>query len=251
MSPGPERRRGSSTPQHADDAANESRRVARTAAEFRSGRGGARRPYRPSIGVLALLASVGCGGRTLWEDVPQGEVSAVECSAVNACGGEIAGEWEVIGGCTDLSFVRDSLLGCPEAELVESKSRVMGRAEFSREGTYFLELSYGGSVAVAIPNRCVGSGVAPDRCSDLAADLARRGALLLDSSRCFPNESGCFCHLEQQPYERSGSGTYTTRAGVISDPKGKQQEYCVEQDRLWLSVGDSLEGETIAFSRAR
>jgi hypothetical protein len=199
-------------------------------------------------GVLALGAAAGCGGRTLVELERDGE-SFDECERVSACGGEIVGDWRVIGACTDVSFVKDALLGCEEVAIVDSESEVSGGIHYAAAGEYSLAVTYWGTLILGVPSSCFERRASNDPCRDMGRILEQRGELFLDSASCSPAGDGCACELSREPFQWIRSGSYTTDGSVVRDSAGQQSQYCVTDDRLWLSLDASESGDVIVFAR--
>lgn len=196
--------------------------------------------------VVSLAVAAGCGGKTARTGAPEEGASEPECEWVSGCGGDPSGGWQVVRACTDLSFVTEALLACPEARIVDSMSSATGSASFDGN-SYSLDITYAGELHVFIPEACVSRGPG-ERCEALGRAVETRGALLLDSISCHPEVKSCFCALTRAPFQWSRSGEYSLAAGMLSTG-GLRRSYCVEDDRLYLSLGETSPGEALVLER--
>jgi hypothetical protein len=195
--------------------------------------------------VVASLASGSCGSRSELGD--GGELAAVpRCDAPSRCGGELFGRWRAVSACTDLAFVR-AVLPCEELELREQTPMISGYKSYSREGLYSSSLAYWGSVRIFVPETCKDLNLGAVRCSVLDGLLLRRGELLLSEVTCGASEGGCTCDAALLPFEREGSGSFTTRNGHLTEESGDEGDYCIDGNTLRLSPGAS--GNQLVFQR--
>jgi hypothetical protein len=175
---------------------------------------------------------LGCGGKVnqAGESVPAG----AHCAAGDACGGEPTGTWEAEELCVGLDFV-SSILDCDDWEASGTTLRVRGVAQFDEDRTYRAHLNYEGVSEIRVADACVRGATGASDCDAYAAVLLARGELFLESAACEDAGAACACSLVAMPIDWPLAGDWDGRTARLSG--GGEGDYCVEGDRLRLTLG--------------
>ena len=178
-----------------------------------------------SLGLGLALAVAGCGG---------GSGGSASCSEVfDPCGGDVIGEWTLVGACTG-AISNPLEASCPTAEFTADLT-ASGTAVLRTDGTYSTDIAIGGQVFSEIPASCV----EPQTCTDLSDPTENRSCEGTDQ---------CHCTTELDDSTDSGSGTYLTSGTTLTllGTSGAS-EYCVAGDTMRVQI-DALDA-VLVFTR--
>jgi hypothetical protein len=195
-------------------------------------------------GALALL--LGCGGKV--SEAEQSAPTGALCSEGGACGGDPTGTWDADELCVDFEFV-SSILDCDDWELSSTAFRVRGVARFDEDWTYRANLSYDGASQISVSDACVSEATGGSGCDAYAAVLLARGELFLETAECEEAGAACACTLALIPIDWPLSGDWDGDTARLSG--GGEGEYCVEGDRLRLTLGGGSEPSALLVFRKR
>lgn len=162
----------------------------------------------------------------------------------------MVGTWTISGGCYDLSGVDiTSFTGgqCPSAS-VSPSVQAEGTLAVQSDGTYHVELSVSGSIAVSFPVSCLPNGLTD--CAQL--DNAARQVTCTGAAA-----TGCTCSAQVTPVTDTEDGTWTTSGSVFSTTPANAgatpgvQSYCVQGSTWTLHQdGTSVQpGITVVATR--
>jgi hypothetical protein len=194
-----------------------------------------------SAGLGGSAGSIGSGPR---------EVKPVEaaCTAVDPCGGNVAGTWVVAGSCLPVSGMADMSgfgLGCTAAP-VTGALEVSGTWTANPDGTFTDATTTTGDSRLDLPPGCLNISGTVTSCDRLGAALQ---ALGYASVICTDAASGGGCTCAASVDQRGGlallafgaasSGTYTTANNVLTATGGSAianaYAYCVSANQMVLT----------------
>jgi hypothetical protein len=161
------------------------------------------------------------------------------CAMVNACGGDIVGEWRITSSCLKVSgtFALD---GCTQPATVSGSVHITGTASYRADLTYTTTGTLTGSESVLYPAACLSAiGVT---CADLNQSVNSGGAT---GSCASSSDGGCRCNFTIPPDASDDTGTYSTSGGtLITTPSGSPPDspggYCVQGSRLDMTPSPSM-----------
>jgi len=180
-------------------------------------------PLLPPTDAGPLLPDAGTLGEPPW--VPLEVRTTTSCPPLVACGGAVAGTWDVAGGCFDLP-VPAELMRCPGARVTSATGRARGRVAFgpviaARAAQWEVQAE------LTIPALCAAAVGGCD-----AIQGAIRGAF--PDSACVAEGAArdCRCAVRQTGSLRDGDGYTTMNNQIVSATAGRRWDYCVTGDRL-------------------
>ncbi|MFO0604928.1 MAG: hypothetical protein U0324_17230 [Polyangiales bacterium] len=180
-------------------------------------------PLLPPTDAGPLLPDAGTLGEPPW--VPLDVRTTTSCPPLVACGGAVAGTWDVAGGCFDLP-VPAELMRCPGARVTSATGRARGRVAFgpaiaARAAQWEVQAE------LSIPALCAAVVGGCD-----AIQNAIRGAF--PDSACVAEGAArdCRCAVRQTGSLRDGDGYTTMNNQIVSATLNRRWDYCVTGDRL-------------------
>jgi hypothetical protein len=167
------------------------------------------------------------------------------CPALNACGGDVRGTWDVAGVCLEVP-IEGALAQCPGARVTRRGGRARGRVTFG-ERLALRRAEWSAEVQVLIPAVCasfVGG------CPGIQA--AVRG--VAPDTTCAATAAGdCDCTARQAGGLNDGDGYTTEGAQIVSATLMRRWDYCIEGDALRyrdVSAREPREPGVITLRRA-
>jgi hypothetical protein len=146
------------------------------------------------------------------------------CPALDACGGDVEGTWDVTGGCFELP-IEDEISRCPGAAVTRREGRARGRVTF--DGAFARRVAQSEVVVeLVVPSLCAGF---VGGC-DAIADLVRMASA---DSECVTETSGdCRC-AARQVYAIDDADGYTLASNqIVSATLGRRWDYCIDGTSL-------------------
>lgn len=167
-----------------------------------------------------------------YESVPLGSAPFVPrrlCELLDACGGDVVGEWTTDDGCiTFMTSGKPPVPQCEASTIEGFVDDVKGSYVFGEDGRYRANLEYAGRIVVGMPRDCLRPGLG---CADLEDG----------ESKCIARGDRCEC---SEAFELTSdgevSGTYETIGSTIEYSDDSPMDYCVEQDRLTMRTISEL-----------
>ncbi len=146
------------------------------------------------------------------------------CPALDACGGDVVGTWDVTGGCFELP-IEEALSRCPGAEVTRREGRARGRVTFDASFADRLAQSEV-LVEIVVPSFCAGF---VGGCSGIATMIAGQ----VPDSSCVTEASGdCRCAARQVTSIDDADGYVVEGNQIVSATLGRRWDYCIEGDAL-------------------
>jgi hypothetical protein len=230
----------------------------------------------PAI-VAAVIAGCGgdgsqavtCGGKPCARDAgPDGRRDAGEapadggpaaaCGTLQACGGDVVGDWTFVEECesaADVAKIESDFAAnieptwCAIARLVGIEPEASGSFQLDAAGNYSLDLMFGGSFDITYPQSCLVAFNCDDLTIELQAEIdARTFPLPSASSISCSGSSSCLCRATVFSAQ-SQSGTYTVSGGVLTFTATTgavfDKSFCVQGDTLHiLATSTGSSGQT-------
>ncbi len=195
------------------------------------------------LGFLSVtaLALAGCGGGT--DDDDEG----MNCGAVEGCGGDLVGQWNVVDVCVTGSPPADN----PECEGAISWGQVdaSGTVELTADGQTSSMLDMTAHVTYTFTEACLsaqsGTSVMLDQAACDATATRVSQAENVTSVTCTLSGDACVCPATFQT-ATEGQGTYTTSGTDLIDSEGDAGPYCVSGSTLRFST-QTDSGMTITY----
>jgi hypothetical protein len=173
---------------------------------------------------LALVSLAACGG----------DDDSVECPAFSACGGDPAGEWDIVGTCVDEPVFESGGIVCAGQGTLAFQDDLSASGTLSLDsgGSYAVEQNLRGTLVLSLPLSCLeDEGFT---CDEVAKAVA---------AECAAVGSACEC---EDTFDRDAeeTGTWETDGGRItfSEPGNGavgNGEFCADGDRLELRSPDT------------
>ena len=158
---------------------------------------------------------------------------AANCNAVQPCGGALPGLWHYQGFCVEDAIFSRLLGACGGA----TQTQILDRSGTARGAIFFTPTQMGRSVSGAVDfslstvsSQCVNGFMGIGGCAQLPSLLSQAGvtgscALSLPDGGA--STSTCTCQLTF-PFNDQATEDYTTSGNVITTPRGRTFEYCVQ-----------------------
>lgn len=157
------------------------------------------------------------------------------CPALDACGGDVEGTWDVTGGCFELP-IEAELSRCPGAAVTRRDGRARGRVTFE-----------GGFARRVAQSEVVVEMFVPALCADFVGGCdAIEGLVRMATadSECVTEASGACRCAARQVYAIDDADGYTTESGqIVSASLGRRWDYCI--DGTSLRYEDVTPGSTM------
>lgn len=146
------------------------------------------------------------------------------CDALNACGGDVRGTWDVAGVCIEVP-IADAVMRCPGAQISRTGGRARGRVTF--DGARARRAAeWTAEVEVAIPAYCAALLGGCD-----GIQTAVRGAV--PDTTCAADATGaCRCLARQNGGIDDGDGYSTSGTQIVSATLLRRWDYCVSGAQL-------------------
>lgn len=182
-------------------------------------------------------------GEPPWVDVDLR--TSGSCPALNRCGGEVLGTWEVSGVCLEVP-IEGALAQCPGARVTRRSGRARGRVTFG-DRVALRRAEWSAEVQVLIPAVCaafVGG------CPGIQAAVRN----VAPDTTCAATTLGdCECTARQAGGLNDADG-YTTEGGqIVSATLMRRWDYCIDGDALRyrdVSAREPREPGVITLRRA-
>lgn len=158
---------------------------------------------------------------------------AQNCNAVQPCGGALPGLWHYQSFCVEDSIFSRLVNLCGGA----SQTSILNRTGTARGAVFFTPTQMGRSVTgvvdfslSTVSSTCVNGFMGIGGCTQLPAVAAQAGV----SGTCSlsfpdggPSTTTCTCQLTF-PFNDQATEDYTSAGNVITTPRGRTFEYCVQ-----------------------
>lgn len=193
----------------------------------------------PPIDAGNPFGDAGTLGEPAWVPIAV-QINGAACDPLASCGGDVAGTWDVTGGCVEVP-TPEGLARCLGAMITRGEGRARGRVTFDENepgtGVARRVAQYEVQVEVFVPSFCAAvlggcSGV--ERAVQMAAP----------DSRCVETATlDCVCAVRQIDVI-DDTDFYRTEGGqIISTTTDRRWNYCVEGDTLrYEDAGDTEPG---------
>ncbi|MBN1656193.1 MAG: hypothetical protein JXA30_20660 [Deltaproteobacteria bacterium] len=184
------------------------------------------------LAILPLVGALhGCNGGDSGENGGGGKC------AVEACGGDVVGDWEIESICLENPEKFVSLAGMPSecSDMFKSfEASPEGTITFGEKGTGKAEISLAFDIEVSITESCLkamgGSSVSELYCSLLESGLTDSGEFR--EASCEVTSNHCDCLVTTTEHSISSGGAYRVDGEHISDDSGEKAPFCVSGDTL-------------------
>ncbi len=175
----------------------------------------------PPLDAPSPFGDTGTVGDPAWVDLDV-RTDGSACPALEACGGDVLGTWDVTGGCFEVPGA-DMLDACPGATF-EATGQARGRVTF------------GPVIARRVAQSIVTANVfVPTLCVSFIGDCEDVEGLIqseIPDSACVTVSDGCECE-GRFVYEIDDMDGYSTMDGqIISAVSDRRWDYCIEDGTL-------------------
>jgi hypothetical protein len=142
------------------------------------------------------------------------------CTPLEACGGDVAGTWDVTGGCFELP-IEGELSRCPGAAITRRDGRARGRVTF--DGAFGRRVAQSEVlVEITVPAVCA----AVVSCATIESTLRSGGA---PDSACVTEASGaCRCAARQVAAIDDADAYRIEGNQIVSATLGRRWDYCID-----------------------
>jgi hypothetical protein len=192
--------------------------------------------------VVFALLQVGCGGNGGGAAGSGGSSTAgsgaasAACDKVNACGGDMVGEWKMTAACADPPKATTL---CDAATAVVGAATVTGTASYKGDMTFTLMGMVDATATLTLPASCLMQGGKTLTCSQIQTILATDPTAKLIS--CTASGTGCKC---LNPYHSvlNNTGTYSVSGSMVTLTIGKDKataDFCAKDNKLHLAITSS------------
>jgi len=182
-------------------------------------------------------------GEPAWVDVDVR--TSGSCPALNACGGDVRGTWDVAGVCLEVP-IEGALAQCPGARVTRRGGRARGRVTFG-ERLALRRAEWSAEVQVLIPAVCaafVGG------CPGIQAAVRN----VAPDTTCAATAAGdCDCTARQAGGLNDGDAYSAEGAQIVSATLMRRWDYCIQGDALRyrdVSAREPREPGVITLRRA-
>ncbi|SRR6266540_1783114 len=178
------------------------------------------------LGVMTIGLASGCGSSS---------GAPPSCGQVQPCGGDVVGNWRMLGACLNSAALQESLetAVCPGVTISVSNLQLTGTLSLNADQSYTA-----GSVietftmVETVPSSCLAGMTCADLDASLNADVPPEG---VESASC-SGTSSCTCRLNFRVSAMGESGTYTAAGTTLTttDAAGSvdTSQYCVQGNLL-------------------
>jgi hypothetical protein len=187
---------------------------------------------RTTIAVAVIGWLAGCSGSS------GGSGGPAACTTFMACGGNLAGTWNVTTACGPGTMVTQTgfLSGCDASSLTATIISASGALTFNADMTYSSSVTEALSSNATIPKSCL---PATTTCS--AFETALKAEMGVTSASCADGGTNCSCAIGQN-IVATESGTYTTSGSTLTTTPTAgtpaSAQYCVSGNQASFSGSD-------------
>lgn len=179
-------------------------------------------PILPPLDAGDPFGDAGALGPPAWVDL---EVlyDGTMCPALEPCGGDVVGTWDVRGGCVEVPVPME-LMRCPGAGVTRATGRARGRVTFDGSTAHRIAQSEV-IVDIFVPGLCasfVGG------CAAIESQIRMR----IDDARCVEDRADCVCSIRRVQTIDEADGYRIEGSQIVSATTGTRWDYCVEGDVL-------------------
>ncbi|HVJ19454.1 MAG TPA: hypothetical protein VM686_28740 [Polyangiaceae bacterium] len=197
--------------------------------------------------LVGAVSLAGCFGSS--DDDDDDSKSGGSCSAVQGCGGDPVGVWEIVDSCASVATTGQT--GCA-AGTTYGPVEATGQFEFTADGQVISTINLTMQATLRFTEQCLseqtGQAVTIDQaaCDSIATGAGQAEGVT--SVSCTLSGSACVCPSTFQSMA-GGTGTWTASGNNLIDEDGTVLPYCVNGDTL--SFSGSTEGGTLGYTLRR
>jgi len=200
----------------------------------------------PLIALVFATISASCGGDDEDGSTPPGGGGGATCTVTAACGGDIAGDWNVTGFCPDTSKVPPQIKDlCESATLDYDAPVVAGSLSFKADKSYTQSTTAKGTGYLVLPADCLKDLPSCEQ----AQQLINGSGGTEKPVTCAASNGGCRCALAVDE-KADSTGTYTTSGQTVTIKATEEltSNYCVKGSELTLTLNFSPGDEKYQFA---
>ena len=189
--------------------------------------------------VVVVAGLAGCGSGT-----DGGASSGDVCPALEPCGGDLVGEWELVGTCAtfDLAELARRVTQADECSDLyrDVNLEYTGTLAFDGNGAYTRSLVMVESTRLVLTSECNAAitGESAPLTDSACQTFADQGAASQPDATvsCSFVEGSCHCNAVAS-FADAAEGSYTLSGNAVSFDGGSPREYCVQGLTLRLVGG--------------
>lgn len=157
-----------------------------------------------------FAAALGCGGESDRDSARDPLPPIMICEALDACGGDPVGNWQVVETCNPSSPLRESMCDGGVVSFEQTGLEVQGSLSIGADGAATLSTSSRETREIVVPDACGGTD-----CAALEDDYGNPGA---GSARaqCTSSDGACRCSVELVIPRTSASVTWTVSNSTLT-----------------------------------